>query len=92
MNLIRKTTITACAIAVVGMAALSTGATDANAGWKKHKKFHHHFRRHHAWTYHHGYCKPKFRKIWVYSPRRGRKVKRWVRVGRWCGYGRYHRY
>lgn len=91
MNMIRKTTITACAIAAISMAALSAGTSEANAGWKKHKKFHHHFRHHYAWSYGYRHCKPRFRRIWVYSPRHGHKVKRLVRVGRWCGH-RYYKY
>lgn len=89
MNMIKKTAITACAIATISMAALSAGATDANAGWKKHKKFHHHFRHHYAYDYGYRHCKPKFRKIWVYSPYHGRKIKRWVKVGKWCGHSYY---
>lgn len=89
MNMIKKTAITACAIATISMAALGAAATDANAGWKKHKKFRHHFRHHFAYDYGYRHCKPKYRKIWVYSPRYGRKIKRWVKVGRWCGYHHY---
>lgn len=89
MNMIKKTALTAVAIATISMASLGAGATEASAGgWKKHKHFHHFYTGHH-YNYGHGYyCKPKYRKIWVWSPRRGRNIKRWVKVGKWCG-GRY---
>lgn len=88
MTTIKKTALTAITIATISMASLGAGATEASAGWKKHKRFFHHFKHHYAYDY--GYrCRPKYRKIWVWSPRKGRKVKRWVRIGRKCGH-RYH--
>lgn len=93
MNTLKKTVMTACAIATISFAALGATSTGASAGWKKHRHFHGHFFKHHyAYDYGYGYyCKPKFRKIWVWSPRKGRKVKRLVKVGKWCN-GRYYNY
>ncbi len=86
MNTIRKTTLSALAIATISLTALGAGASDANAGgWKKFKKFHHFHHRAYHYNYDYGYhCKPKYRKLWVWSPRKGRKVLRWVRVGKRC--------
>lgn len=94
MNMIKKTIVTSLAIATVSIAALSVSVSGASAGgWKKHHKHHHNF--HKGWhkpyhyNYNYGYsCKPKFRRIWVWSPYHGRKIKRLVKVGEWCG-GRY---
>lgn len=89
MTLLKKTALTAITITAISFAALGAGATDANAGgWKKHKHFHH-WAKHYAYDYGYHYCKPKFRKIWVWSPRKGRKIKRWVRIGKKCGYKYY---
>ena len=88
MNMIKKTALTATAIAAISLATLGASASDAEAGWKKKKHFHF-YGKHHSFNYGHGYyCKPKYRKIWVWSPRHGHKIKRWVKVGKWCG-GRY---
>lgn len=86
MNMIKKTALTAVAIAAISMASLGASATDANAGWKKFKRFHHfHIGHHYNYGY---YCKPHFKRIWVWSPRKGRKVLRLMKIGKWCG-GRY---
>ncbi|MBO6548594.1 MAG: hypothetical protein JJ964_03120 [Rhizobiales bacterium] len=97
MNTLKKTVMTACAIATISFAALGATSTGASAGWKKHRH-HHHFHgrffkpHHYSYNYGYGYyCKPKYRKIWVWSPRKGRKVKRLVKVGKWCN-GRYYNY
>ena len=87
MNMIKKTALTAVAITAISFASLGAGVSDANAGGKKFKRFHHFYTGYH-YNYGH-YCKPKFRKIWVWSPRHGHKIKRWVKVGKWCG-GRYY--
>lgn len=90
---IKKTAITTFAVAALGVVALGASVTGASAGgWKKH---HHKFFKYHT-GYHYDYnydyhCKPKFRKIWVWSDYHGRKVKRWVKVGKWCG-GTYYSY
>jgi len=96
MNTLKKTMVTACAIAAISLTALGTSTTAASAGWKKHKLRHHFIHRHfykpHFYGHNYGYrCKPKYRKIWVWSPRKGRKIKRWVKVGKWCN-GRYYDY
>jgi len=87
MKMIKKTALTAVAIATISMAALGASSTDASAGkWKKFHKFGHHFAYGHKYGQGHGYyCKPKYKKLWVWSPRHGRKIKRWVKVGKWCG-------
>lgn len=94
MNSLKKTMVTACAIATISFAALGATATGASAGgWKKHHRHHHFHTRYykpHYYGHNYGYhCKPKFRRIWVWSHRKGRKVKRLVQVGKWCN-GRYY--
>ncbi len=90
MNMIQKTGIATIALAGIALASLGLGASDASAGgWKKFKRFHHFHAGYHY--NHYNYCTPKFRKMWVWSPRRGRKILRTVRVGKWCG-GRYYRF
>ena len=85
MNMITKTALTTLAIAGIAIAALSINTSDASAGgWKKFKRFHH-FNAGYNHNYH---CTPKFKKIGVWSPRKGRKVLRLVKVGKYCG-GRY---
>ncbi len=86
MTMIKKTALTAAAIASLSVAIMGATATSASAGWKKHKHFHWHAK--HRFYNHGHYCKPKYRKIWVWSPRHGHKIKRWVKVGKWCN-GRY---
>ncbi len=90
-TLLKKSALTAAAIATISMVSLGASATDANAGGKKFKKFHNH-----NYSVDFGNdnddeegCRPKYKKIWVWSPRKGRKVKRWVRVGEWCGNNYY---
>ena len=91
-TLIKKILLPALIIAGIAMAVLSSGITDAKAGGWGKKKFHLHFHKPYHYGYHYNYrCKPKYRKIWVWSPRHGRKIKRFVRVGKWCG-NRYYNY
>ena len=88
MNMITKSALTALAIAGLAIATLSINTSDAQAGkFKKFKGFH---KFHVGYHYKHD-CTPKFRKIGVWSPRKGRKVLRLVKVGNWCG-GRYYSY
>lgn len=92
MSLLKKSALTAVAIATISMAALGAGATDASAGgWKKHKHFKHFYNHHYAYDYGY-YCKPRYRKIWVWSPRHGHKIKKWVRINKYCGRGYYEGY
>ena len=91
-TMIKKILLPALVISAIAMAALSSGITDAKAGGWGKKKFHLHIHKPYHYGYHYNYrCKPKYRKIWVWSPRLGRKIKRFVRVGKWCGH-RYYNY
>ncbi len=54
MNTLKKTVVTACAIATISFAALGATSTGASAGWKKHRH-HHHFHGRFFKPHHYGY-------------------------------------
>ena len=91
-NLIKKIAVTGCAVAAIALTSLSMSASEAEAGWGK-KKFRAHFRHRHHYNYNYNYkCRPDYRRIWVWSPKHGRKIKRLVRVGKWCADQYYSKY
>lgn len=89
-SITKKAAITTFAILALTLTALGASATDANAGGWGKKKFHLYIHNHHRHHYGYAYrCTPKFKRIWIWSPRHGRNIKRLVKVGKWCG-GRYY--
>lgn len=90
-NTLKKIAISSFAIIAIAATGLSASTTKAEAGWGK-KKFHHfYFKSRYYNNYDYNHCTPKFRPIWVWSPYHGRKIKKLVKVGKWCG-GRYYDY